>query len=155
MANNLIFLCFSYAYVLLDIGLFFKHTTKEQLTIKQFVKRKIRTLLLPYIAFGIINYAVWISINGFSILSHSRPYRNIMVTVFLSGIWHGSGMSYMIWELIHAFAQCENGRCLYNSETYFYSSARGALYILVDASVFYTGYWCTKTCRNLLDKRNE
>lgn len=34
-----------------------------------------------------------------------RKYINIVVTFFVSGIWHGMGLHYVIWGLLHAFYQ--------------------------------------------------
>lgn len=35
-----------------------------------------------------------------------RTYRNIMLTMLVSGIWHGANWTYWIWGIIHGIAQC-------------------------------------------------
>ena len=32
-----------------------------------------------------------------------RTYLNITITFFLGGLWHGAGMNFIIWGLLHAF----------------------------------------------------
>ncbi|HHO75118.1 MAG TPA: MBOAT family protein [Deltaproteobacteria bacterium] len=32
-----------------------------------------------------------------------RSYLNITITFFLGGLWHGAGMNFIIWGLLHAF----------------------------------------------------
>ena len=35
-----------------------------------------------------------------------KTYRNIVVTMLLSGIWHGANWTYWIWGIMHGVAQC-------------------------------------------------
>lgn len=35
-----------------------------------------------------------------------RTYWNILVTFFVSGIWHGANWTFLFWGLIHGIAQC-------------------------------------------------
>ena len=35
-----------------------------------------------------------------------RTYWNIMLTFLVSGIWHGANWTFILWGLIHGFAQC-------------------------------------------------
>lgn len=34
-----------------------------------------------------------------------RQYLNLLITFGISGIWHGSGMKYLVWGMLHAFYQ--------------------------------------------------
>lgn len=34
-----------------------------------------------------------------------RKYCNLIITFLVSGIWHGSGLQYIVWGLFHAFCQ--------------------------------------------------
>lgn len=34
-----------------------------------------------------------------------RQYLNLLITFGISGIWHGSGMKYLVWGILHAFYQ--------------------------------------------------
>ena len=47
---------------------------------------------------------VYIPMGG-SRCSYLRNYWNIFVTFLVSGIWHGANWTYIIWGLIHGFAQ--------------------------------------------------
>ncbi len=47
---------------------------------------------------------VYIPMGG-SRCSKLRNYWNIFVTFLVSGIWHGANWTYIIWGLIHGFAQ--------------------------------------------------
>lgn len=35
-----------------------------------------------------------------------RTYGNIMLTFFVSGLWHGANFTFIIWGLIHGLVQC-------------------------------------------------
>ncbi len=35
-------------------------------------------------------------------------YRNVVVTMFLGGLWHGASWNFVLWGLIHAAALCVN-----------------------------------------------
>lgn len=35
-----------------------------------------------------------------------KNYRNIMLTMLISGIWHGANWTYWIWGIMHGVAQC-------------------------------------------------
>lgn len=35
-----------------------------------------------------------------------RQYLNIMITFFVSGIWHGANYTFIFWGVIHGIAQC-------------------------------------------------
>ncbi len=35
-----------------------------------------------------------------------RTYWNIMLTFIVSGIWHGANWTFILWGIIHGFAQC-------------------------------------------------
>ena len=47
---------------------------------------------------------VYISVGGGRV-SKARKYFNIMLTFFVSGIWHGSKWSFVVWGLLHGFYQ--------------------------------------------------
>lgn len=34
----------------------------------------------------------------------ARTYLNIFITMFLSGVWHGAGWTFILWGILHAFA---------------------------------------------------
>lgn len=48
---------------------------------------------------------VYIPLGG-SRKGEAKTYRNIICTMFLSGMWHGAGWNYIVWGMIHAIAQC-------------------------------------------------
>ncbi len=35
-----------------------------------------------------------------------RTYRNIIVTMLISGLWHGANWTFIVWGFIHGIAQC-------------------------------------------------
>lgn len=41
-----------------------------------------------------------------------KKYRNILLTFALSGIWHGMGVHYMIWGLLHGLYQVVGALCM-------------------------------------------
>lgn len=47
---------------------------------------------------------VYIPLGG-SRCSKARNYLNIMVTFFVSGIWHGANWTYIVWGLFHGLCQ--------------------------------------------------
>lgn len=47
---------------------------------------------------------VYIPLGG-SRCSKVRRYFNILVTFLISGLWHGAGLSFVIWGLLHGFYQ--------------------------------------------------
>jgi alginate O-acetyltransferase complex protein AlgI len=32
-----------------------------------------------------------------------RTYLNLMIVMGLGGLWHGAGLSYLMWELLHGW----------------------------------------------------
>lgn len=47
---------------------------------------------------------VYISIDG-SHCSKLKTYRNLILTFLISGLWHGSGVTYIVWGGLHGFYQ--------------------------------------------------
>lgn len=47
---------------------------------------------------------VYIPLGG-SRCSKIKTYRNILITFFVSGLWHGAAFNFIIWGIIHGFAQ--------------------------------------------------
>ena len=47
---------------------------------------------------------VYISIGG-SHCSKLKTYRNLILTFLISGLWHGSGVTYIVWGGLHGFYQ--------------------------------------------------
>jgi alginate O-acetyltransferase complex protein AlgI len=45
---------------------------------------------------------VYIPLGG-SRVSIPRIYMNLLVTMFISGLWHGAGLNFIIWGLLHGF----------------------------------------------------
>jgi len=45
---------------------------------------------------------VYISLGG-NRKGKRRTYVNILITFFLGGLWHGAGMNFVVWGLLHAF----------------------------------------------------
>ena len=43
---------------------------------------------------------LYISLGG-NRLGRWRTYRNLMITMLLGGLWHGAGVNYAIWGLLH------------------------------------------------------
>lgn len=48
---------------------------------------------------------IYIGLGG-NRCSQARQYFNIMVTFLVSGIWHGSNWTFVLWGLIHGVFQC-------------------------------------------------
>jgi alginate O-acetyltransferase complex protein AlgI len=46
---------------------------------------------------------VYIPLGG-SRVSIPRIYANLLVTMFISGLWHGAGMNFIVWGLLHGCA---------------------------------------------------
>ena len=46
---------------------------------------------------------VYIPLGGNKVAEISM-YRNLLITFFLAGIWHGAGWTFIFWGLLHAFA---------------------------------------------------
>lgn len=46
---------------------------------------------------------VYIPLGG-NRVSVPRAYFNIFITMFISGVWHGAGLNYITWGLLHAIA---------------------------------------------------
>jgi alginate O-acetyltransferase complex protein AlgI len=47
----------------------------------------------------LIDY-IYIPLGGSRVRSE-RVYANILVTMFVSGIWHGAGVNFIVWGLLH------------------------------------------------------
>jgi D-alanyl-lipoteichoic acid acyltransferase DltB (MBOAT superfamily) len=50
---------------------------------------------------------VYIPLGG-SRRGEPRRYRNLMLTMFAGGIWHGAGWAFALWGLYHGFCLCVN-----------------------------------------------
>ena len=48
---------------------------------------------------------VYIPLGG-SHVALPRVYLNIVLTFLVSGIWHGAGLTFVVWGLLHGFYQC-------------------------------------------------
>nr|HQU85667.1 MBOAT family O-acyltransferase [Pyrinomonadaceae bacterium] len=73
-----------------------------------------RNFLSPYSAIGLkdfwnrwhISLSAWlrdyvyIPLGG-SRKGKARKYLNIVITMFISGLWHGAGMTFVVWGLLH------------------------------------------------------
>lgn len=55
-------------------GYFYSKKNKEIISTVRFVKRKAKTLLLPYFVFGLFHYIVWIGLYGFSVYPLTRLF---------------------------------------------------------------------------------
>lgn len=44
---------------------------------------------------------VFIPLGGSRIASRPRIYVNVLITMFLSGLWHGAGLNFIVWGLWH------------------------------------------------------
>ena len=42
---------------------------------------------------------------GGSRVSTPRRYLNVMITFFVSGLWHGASLTYVVWGLLHGLCQ--------------------------------------------------
>lgn len=42
---------------------------------------------------------------GGSRVSTARRYLNVMITFFVSGLWHGASLTYVVWGLLHGLCQ--------------------------------------------------
>lgn len=47
---------------------------------------------------------IYISLGG-SRCSTPKKYRNLLVTFFVSGVWHGADISFVVWGLLHGLYQ--------------------------------------------------
>ena len=47
----------------------------------------------------LIDY-IYIPLGG-SRVESGRVYANILVTMLVSGIWHGAGVNFIVWGLLH------------------------------------------------------
>jgi alginate O-acetyltransferase complex protein AlgI len=48
---------------------------------------------------------VFVPLGG-SRVSSIKLYRNIMLVMFVSGVWHGAGANYVVWGLCHGIFLC-------------------------------------------------
>ncbi|MHC4823017.1 MAG: MBOAT family O-acyltransferase [Planctomycetota bacterium] len=48
---------------------------------------------------------VYIPLGG-SRGSNAQTYRNILITNFVSGVWHGAGINYVLWGLVNGLTIC-------------------------------------------------
>ena len=48
---------------------------------------------------------VFIPLGG-SRVSVPKIYRNVLLTMLLSGIWHGAGLNFLVWGLWHGMLLC-------------------------------------------------
>ena len=55
-------------------GFLYSKKTPEELSTGSFIKKKAKTLLLPYFVFGLIHYFIWIAIYGFSLEPLTRLF---------------------------------------------------------------------------------
>jgi len=44
---------------------------------------------------------VFIPLGGSRVASRPRVYVNVLITMFLSGLWHGAGLNFVVWGLWH------------------------------------------------------
>jgi D-alanyl-lipoteichoic acid acyltransferase DltB (MBOAT superfamily) len=77
---------------------------------------------LPYLSLSMrefwrrwhISFSTWlrdyiyIPLGG-SHCSKKRKYFNVMVTFAVSGFWHGAGLNFILWGLLHGFYQVAGG----------------------------------------------
>lgn len=50
---------------------------------------------------------VYIPLGGSRVVN-SRIYLNVIITFLVSGAWHGSGVNFLLWGLLHGVATCIN-----------------------------------------------
>jgi len=53
---------------------------------------------------GWLRKYVYFSLGG-SRVSTPRRYLNVMITFFVSGLWHGASLTYVVWGLLHGLCQ--------------------------------------------------
>jgi len=44
---------------------------------------------------------LYISLGGNRVSSQAKVYRNLMITMFLGGLWHGAAWHFVLWGVIH------------------------------------------------------
>ena len=49
---------------------------------------------------------VFIPLGGSRVAGQSRVYVNVLITMFLSGLWHGAGLNFIVWGLWHGMLLC-------------------------------------------------
>lgn len=70
-------------------GFLYSKKSKRQLSTQSFIKKKAKSLLLPYVIFGILHYLIWIAIYGFSIepLTHVFFYNTEEGMPIAGALW--------------------------------------------------------------------
>ncbi|HLB34345.1 MAG TPA: MBOAT family O-acyltransferase [Chthoniobacterales bacterium] len=58
---------------------------------------------------------VYIPLGG-NRCSHARQYLNIIITMFLGGLWHGASWNFLLWGGVHGLALCLNHVWVRNRE---------------------------------------
>jgi D-alanyl-lipoteichoic acid acyltransferase DltB (MBOAT superfamily) len=105
----------------------------------------------PYTATGLgdfwsrwhISLSTWFKDYLYFPLGGSRggtwlTYRNMFITMVISGIWHGAEWGFIIWGVLHAFGRCATRRA---EETAFYKERIPRLVKQLAVFTFVTFTW--------------
>ena len=78
-----------------------------------------KNFLRPYLSCGVkeffarwhVSLSMWLKDYvyiplGGSRCKKTRKYVNLMVTFFVSGLWHGASFTFIVWGLLHGVYQC-------------------------------------------------
>lgn len=77
-----------------------------------------------------------------------RTYRNLIITMVISGIWHGAAWTFVIWGLLHALGRCLTRRL---EGTEFYEQRVPRLLKQAIVFAFVTFAWIFFRARTLSD----
>lgn len=93
---------------------------------------------------------VYISLGG-NRKGKTTTYRNLMLTFLISGLWHGNGLTYLVWGGLHggyqiigrmteAFRNRVKDRCRINTQCWSYRFFQGTVtFLLVDFAWLFFG----------------
>lgn len=91
-------------------GFFFKSKSKEELSVVDFLKKKIKTLLIPYLSFGILHFVIYVAIYGWS----AEPILHLVWIntdnlPIAGALWFLSALffSELIYFLLDRYIKCE------------------------------------------------
>lgn len=74
---------------------------------------------------------VYIPLGG-NRVSTFRKYFNIVVTFFVSGLWHGANITFVVWGLLHAFYQIVERIISNFKKDIFKSNKKGLIKIIIN-----------------------
>ena len=64
-----------------------------------------------------------------------RKYLNLIITMFIGGLWHGANYTFIIWGLMHGFALAIHKLWIEKSETVLYNFRKTKIYTAIAAFI--------------------